>query len=95
MATVKELEAQIAKLEASNAALLQAVPAPREITLKISDKTGCIVMSGIAGRFPISLYRSSWARMYSQPIAKLVLDFMKEYDEEITATMKAAGKTDH
>jgi len=33
--------------------------------------------------------------MYSQPIAKLVLDFMKEYDEEITATMKAAGKTDH
>ena len=65
------------------------------ISLKISDKTGCVVMSGIAGRFPISLYRSSWARMYSQPVAKLVLDFLKENEQEITDTMKAAGKTDH
>jgi len=95
MATVKELEAQIAKLEASNAALLQAVPAPREITLKISEKTGCIVMSGIAGRFPVSLYRSSWVRMYSQPVAKLVLDFMVDKEQEITDTMEANGKTDH
>lgn len=83
-----------AQLEAAVKALEAAVPAPREITLKISDKTGCVVMQGIAGRFPVSLYRSSWKRMFSQAVAKQVLEFLAENDAEITATMEANGKTD-
>ena len=94
MATVKELEAKLAQLESDNANLIAAQPKARDITVKLSDTTGCIVVSGLSGRFPTTLYRSSWKRLLTSEVAKMILTFIKENDEAITATMKAAGKVD-
>jgi len=94
MATVKELEAQIAKLEATNANLEASQPKPKDITVKVSPTTGIIVVSGLAGRYPTTLYRSSWKRLLTQPVAKLILNYIEENDEEITKIMGEAGKVD-
>jgi len=94
MATVKELEEKLAKLEAANANLVAAQPKPRDITVKLSETTGSIVVSGLSGRFPTTLYRSSWKRLLTPEVAKLILTFIVENDAAITATMTAAGKTD-
>jgi len=94
MATVKELEAKLAKLESDNANLVAAQPKPRTVTVKLSETTGSIVVSGLSGRFPTTLYRSSWKRLLTPEIAKLILTFIIENDQLITDTMTAAGKTD-
>ena len=94
MASVKELEEKLAQLEAANANLIAAQPKPRDITVKLSDTTGSIVVSGLSGRFPTTLYRSSWKRLLTKEVATLILTFIKDNDEAITATMKAAGKVD-
>ena len=94
MASVKELEEKLAKLEAANANLIAAQPKPRDITVKLSDTTGSIVVSGLSGRFPTTLYRSSWKRLLTKEVASLILTFIQENDAAITATMKAAGKAD-
>lgn len=95
MPTIKELEAQVAALTAANANLVAAQPKPRAITVKLSDTTGAIVVSGLSGRFPTTLYRSSWRKLFTKEIAALVLDFIEEHDAAITAAMTKAGKTDH
>ena len=94
MATTKELEAKIAELEKANANLVAAQPNPRELTLKVSETTGVISLGGIGGRFPVSLYRSSWQRLFTPEVAKWILEWIKENDKLITDTMKANGKTD-
>jgi len=94
MASNKELEIQVAQLQADNAALVAAQPKPRDITVKLSDTTGSIVVSGLSGRFPTTLYRSSWKRLLTKEVASLILTFIQENDAAITATMKAAGKAD-
>ena len=94
MATVKELEAKLAQLESDTANLKAAQPKPRDITVKLSETTGSIVVSGLSGRFPTTLYRSSWKRLLNKEVATLILTFIKDNDEAITATMTAAGKVD-
>jgi len=84
-----------AQLEAAVKALEAAQPAPRKITVKLSDTTGSIVVSGLSGRFPTTLYRSSWKRLLTKEVASLILTFIEENDEAITAVMTANGKTDH
>ncbi len=84
LAYIKQLEQQV--LDA---------PKPREISVKISDTTGAIVVSGLAGRWPTTLYRSSWQRLLTNEVGSLILSFIKENDDAITKVMTAAGKTDH
>ena len=69
-------------------------PKPREITVKLSDNTGAIVVSGLSGRFPTTLYRSSWKRLFTKEVITMILTFIQENDEEITKVMVANGKTD-
>ena len=69
-------------------------PKPREITVKLSDTTGAIVVSGLSGRFPTTLYRSSWKRLFTKEVITMILTFIQENDEEITKVMVANGKTD-
>jgi hypothetical protein len=57
--TQAELLAQIAKLQAENAAL-KAKPA-RSLSLKVTEKGG-ISLYGM-GRFPVTLYRSQWEQV--------------------------------
>jgi hypothetical protein len=84
-----------AQLQAAVAALEAAQPAPRKITVKLSDTTGSIVVSGLSGRFPTTLYRSSWKRLLTKEVATLILTFIQENDDEITRVMTANGKADH
>lgn len=57
--TQAELLAQIAKLQAENAAL-KAKPV-RSLSLKVTEKGG-ISLYGM-GRFPVTLYRGQWERL--------------------------------
>ena len=70
-------------------------PKPREITVKVSETTGAVVVSGLAGRFPTTLYRSSWKRLLTKDVAALILTFIRDNEVEITKAMVANGKTDH
>ena len=69
-------------------------PKPREVTVQLSATTGAIVVSGLSGRFPTTLYRSSWKRLLTNDVGNLILAFIKENDAEITRVMTAAGKSD-
>lgn len=92
--TKAELLAALTATTSENLALKAAQPKPREISVKLSDTTGSIVVSGLSGRFPTTLYRSSWKRLLTAEVAKLILTFIKDNDAAITAAMTAAGKTD-
>ena len=91
MATAKELEAKIAELEATIEA---NKPAPKPMTIKVSEVTGCIVVGGLTGRHPISLYRSTWRALLTPDNAGKVLDFLDVNDPLISQYMAAAGKVD-
>jgi len=82
-----QLVAMVAKLEADK-------PKDREITVKVSPTTGIIVVSGLAGRYPTTLYRSSWRRLLTATVAKQILDYIDENETLITDTMAASGKVD-
>ena len=68
---------------------------PKTVTVKLSEATGAIVVSGLAGRFPTTLYRSSWQRLLTKEVATLILTYIQDNEAEITKGMLAAGKTDH
>ena len=94
MATPTKAEAQLlAKIQSLELQVSQG-PKPREITVKMSETTGAIVVSGLSGRFPTTLYRSSWQRLLTNTVATLILNFIKENEQRISATMAAAGKRD-
>ena len=74
MATNAELQARIKELEATIEA---NKPAPKTMTIKVSEKTGCIIIGGLTGRYPISLYRSTVQELFSPANAHKVLTFLK------------------
>jgi hypothetical protein len=93
MVTVKELEAQVASLTAINANLVAAQPKPREVSVKLGEKGG-IVVSGLSGRFPTTLYRTSWQRLLTKDVASLIINFIQDNEAEVTKVMIANGKHD-
>ena len=58
MATQDELQAELERLRAENAALKDQAQAKRSVYLKVSDKGG-VSLYGL-GRFPITLYVEQW-----------------------------------
>ena len=91
MATAKELEAKIAELEATIEA---NKPAPKTMSIKVSEVTGVIVVSGLTGRNPMSFYRNTWKALLIPENAGRVLDFIDENEPLISQYMAAAGKKD-
>lgn len=62
--TADQMLAMIAKLQEQNAALVVAAQQPpKKITLKVSEKGG-LSLYGL-GRFPVTLYRSQWERLFA------------------------------
>jgi hypothetical protein len=57
----KDLAAQLAALQAENAALKEKAAKSTHISCKVSDK-GCLSIYGM-GRFPASFYISQWDRL--------------------------------
>ena len=93
MATNQELQAKVAELEKANANLVASQPKPKAITVKLGEKGG-IVVSGLSGRFPTTLYRTSWQRLLTPEIATLIITFTQENEAEITKVMLANWKQD-
>jgi len=89
MSTTKELEAKIAALEATIEA---NKPAPKTMSIKVSEVTGCIVVSGLTGRNPMSFYQNTWIALLTPENAGRVLDFIEANQESIDKYMAAAGK---
>lgn len=76
-------KAELAKLQAENAALRAAVKA--EISLKVSEK-GAISVYGL-GRFPVTLYREQMEKLLGMS------DQIKAFITTNTATLKTKNVT--
>ena len=74
MPTEAELQAELEKLKAENAAL-KARPV-RAISMKVSEKGGLSVYG--LGRFPVTLYREQWTKLLD--MADDIRAFIKEND---------------
>lgn len=61
--TTASLQAQIAQLQAQNAALLAARASRSKISFKVSEK-GALSVYGLQ-RFPVTLYREQWERIFA------------------------------
>jgi hypothetical protein len=59
--TLPEAQARIAELTAAAVAAASAKSAGT-LSLKISDK-GCVCLSGLNGKWPVSLYANQWERL--------------------------------
>ena len=75
MATEQEMQAELEKLRAENAALKK--PAARgQLYLKVSEKGGLSVYG--LGRFPVTLYREQWEKLLG--LADTIKQFIAEND---------------
>lgn len=59
-----ELELELERLRAQNAALLATVANKGKVTLKVSEK-GCVSVYGL-GRFPVTLYRGQMEKLLGE-----------------------------
>jgi hypothetical protein len=58
LAPAEDLQAELERLRAENAALKSGAVTPRRVFLKVSDK-GAVSLYGL-GRFPVTLYVEQW-----------------------------------
>jgi hypothetical protein len=58
LAPAEDLQAELERLRAENAALKAGAATPRRVFLKVSDK-GAVSLYGL-GRFPVTLYVEQW-----------------------------------
>lgn len=59
-----DLKSEVARLMAENAALKAKALSPKKgLTLKISERTGCVSIGGLTAQFPVSLYGDQWKRL--------------------------------
>ncbi len=75
----EELEAEVARLRAENAALKR--PERGRLSLKVSEK-GALSVYGM-GRFPVTLYKEQWLRLLA--IADDIRAFIAANDERLKA----------
>ena len=77
MADEKELQAELEKLRAENAALKRSTS--RGLSLKVSAK-GALSVYGL-GRFPVTLYKEQWNRLLD--MTDDIKAFIKANDQEL------------
>jgi hypothetical protein len=75
----EDLQAELAKLKAENAALKQAKPARGTLSMKVSEK-GALSIYGM-GRFPVTLYKEQWLKLMG--IADEIKDFIEANDSKL------------
>jgi hypothetical protein len=73
----KELEAELERLRAENAALKGR--SARGVTLKVSEKGGVSVYG--LGRFPVTLYQEQWTKLLD--IADDIRAFIRENEGKL------------
>jgi RNA-binding protein YhbY len=69
--------AELARLQAENEVLkAKVIKKVRPITFKVSEKTQALSVYGLNNRFPVTLYKQQWERLFS------VLPEMKSFIAE-------------
>jgi hypothetical protein len=77
MATEEELQAELEKLRAENAALKSG--RGHAISIKVSEK-GAVSVYGL-GRFPVTLYKEQWGKLLE--MADEIRAFIKENESKL------------
>jgi hypothetical protein len=97
MATVKELQAELATARAERDAaveLAKVASKPRSLSLKVGAKGG-MSLYGLNARFPVTLYKAQWARLFEfvPTMQQFVIDHADELTEKsaVAASHKASG----
>ena len=72
-----DLQAELARLKAENAALKQG--AAKGMSLKVSEKGGLSVYG--LGRFPVTLYKEQWKKLLD--MADEIRQFLVSHDAEL------------
>jgi hypothetical protein len=72
----KDLQAELEKLKAENAALKAKKPGGGTLSMKVSEK-GALSVYGM-GRFPVTLYKEQWLKLLG--IAEDIKKFIGEND---------------
>jgi hypothetical protein len=77
MATEAEMQAELEKLKAENAALKSR--SGRAVSMKVSEKGGLSVYG--LGRFPVTLYQEQWLKLLD--LADEIRAFVKENEPRL------------
>jgi hypothetical protein len=75
----EDLQAELARLKAENAALKLAKPSRTTLSLKVSEKGG-LSLYGM-GRFPVTLYKEQWLKLLGY--AEEIQQFIKENEGKL------------
>ena len=75
--TPEEMQAELARLQAENAALKSR--GGRSVSLKVSEKGGVSVYG--LGRFPVTLYKEQWTKLLA--MADEIREFIAEHDADL------------
>ena len=77
--TPEEMQTELARLQAENAALKSR--SGRSVSLKVSEKGGVSVYG--LGRFPVTLYKEQWQKLLD--MSDEIRAFLREHDAELKA----------
>jgi hypothetical protein len=77
MATEAELQAELEKLKAENAAL--KARGGKGVSMKVSEKGGVSVYG--LGRFPVTLYQEQWLKLLD--LAEDIRSFIRENEPKL------------
>ena len=77
--TPEEMQAELARLQAENAALKSR--GSRGVSLRVSEKGGVSVYG--LGRFPVTLYKEQWQKLLD--MSDEIRAFLREHDAELKA----------
>jgi len=75
----EDLQAEIERLKAENAALKSTKPARGTLSMKVSEK-GALSIYGM-GRFPVTLYKEQWLKLLG--IADEIKEFIDANDSRL------------
>jgi|SRR5713101_3714209 len=81
MPNAKTLQQQLAETLAENERLKNEASRKKSLHFKVSLKGG-ISVYGLQ-RFPVTLYREQWERLFHPVEANKLLDFIKEHSDEL------------
>lgn len=81
MAQLEALKAEGERLRAENASL--KAMSQKRISLKVSEK-GAVSMYGM-GRWPVTLYREQWERVYSNEVSAAVKAFISVNADKLSS----------
>ena len=79
-----DVQSELERLRAENAALLKATSLRGAVSLKVSEKGGVSVYG--LGRFPVTLYKEQWTKLLD--LADDIRAFIKAHDSQLKTKPK-------